>query len=111
VTVHDGFGIQTLKEGSGRMAEEGHEVLIYETTTYSNGQLVYTTKGMDKLHKSLIGGSQVSEGVDPGVRGMSVEEVRKLIVAPSLSKREFYPDMISPNSTLYYEIELVGIEK
>lgn len=111
VTSQDDLIIVTVKEGSGQEAGEGQEVLIYETTTYSDGQLIYTTKGMDRPLKFLIGGSQVIEGVDLGVRGMKVGEIRKLIVPPSLSKREFYPDIISPDSTLYYEIELVGIEK
>jgi peptidylprolyl isomerase len=45
------------------------------------------------------------------VTGMEEGEIRKLIVPPSLSKRKDYPDYLSPDSTLIYEIELVEITK
>ncbi len=42
---------------------------------------------------------------------MEEGEIRKLIVPPSLNKRKDYPDYLSPDSTLIYEIELVEITK
>ncbi len=58
----------------------------------------------------LLGGKQVIDGVDEGVTGMKVGERRQMIVPPELSKRNTYPEGLSPKDTLHYDVELVGIE-
>jgi len=58
----------------------------------------------------LLGGQQVIDDVDEGVTGMRIGERRKLIVPPALSRRSTYPDGLSPEDTLYYDVELIGIE-
>ncbi len=111
ITSPSGLIYEIIKEGSGSAATEGDEVLINETMSYSDGTLLFSTDQIGHPVKFLIGGNQVIDGVDEGVRGMKTGEKRKLIVPPALSKRKEYPPNLSPDSTLYYEIELVEILK
>ena len=109
VTTDSGLRYEILKLGNGRTAKEGDEVIIHETMGYRDGTVLYTMEGKSNLLKILIGGGQVIEGVDEGIKGMQIGEIRKLIVPPALSKRKQYPKFLSPDSTLLYKIELVKI--
>ena len=100
-----------LRKGTGPSAKEGQEVLIYETTTYLNGTVLYSNENTGAPVKVLIGGHQATDGVDEGLRGMQVGEVRKLILPPYLSKRTTYPDNVSPDSTIVVKVELYKILK
>lgn len=95
-----------LKKGAGMHAKAGQEVLIFETTTYLNGTILYSNENSTNPVKILIGGHQATDGVDEGLRGMQVGEVRELIVPPYLAKRKTYPDNVSPDSTLSIKIIL-----
>ena len=82
---------------------------VAETVYYRDGTEVYSTRGKPNLPVFLIGGGQAIEGVDEGVRGMMVGEIRELVVPPSLSQRTRYPKFLSPDSVLIYNVELVEI--
>ena len=112
VTLDSGLRYEILKEGAGAQAMQGDEVIIHETMGYLDGSVLYSTEGKGvNLPKFVLGRNEVIEGVEQGVTGMRVGEVRKLIVPTSLSKREVYPKFISPDSTLVYTIKLVTINK
>lgn len=112
VTLASGLRYEILKPGSGIKAKEGDEVIIHENMTYPDGTELFSTKDRGvNLPKFVLGSNQVIQGVDEGIRGMQVGEIRKLIVPPALSKREVYPDILSPDSTLVYTIQLVTINK
>ena len=111
VTTSTGLIYEILQEGAGESAQEGDDVMIHESTSYSDGTLIFSTSQIGHPIKIRIGARQAIEGVDEGLRGMKVGEIRKLIVPPALCKRTEYPPSLSPDSTLYYEIELVEIVK
>jgi len=111
ITTPSGLRYEILKIGEGDKAKKGDQVRVHESMSYIDGTLLYSTNGMDNLPKFLIGGKQAIDGVDEGIRGMQVGEIRKLIIPPALSKRKQYPKFLSPDSTLVYEIELVEIIK
>ncbi|MEM7382604.1 MAG: FKBP-type peptidyl-prolyl cis-trans isomerase [Bacteroidota bacterium] len=105
-----GLRYEVLEEGAGRAAQIGDNVIIKEKLEYPDGTLLYTTEGRGvNLPRFTLGRKHVIDGVDQGVQGMRVGEIRKLIVPPELSKREEYPKFLSPDSTLVYTIELVTI--
>lgn len=85
-------------------------MLIHETTSLSDGRMFYTTRNGKPL-RFLLGGGQVIDGLDEGVTGMRVGERRRMIVPPKLSRRSSYPEGLSPEETLHYDVELVGIER
>ncbi|WP_378173789.1 YceI family protein [Aquimarina sp. SS2-1] len=111
ITTASGLQYKVIKEGSGPVVTSGQEVLIHETTKYPNDSLVYTSRNRENPLKILVGGNQVIKGVDEGLQGMKIGEIRKLIVPPSLSKRTGNVTFPHPDSTLLYDIELIDIVK
>ena len=92
--------------------KEGDEIFIHETTSYLSGKLLLSSReAMPEPLKFRVGSKMVIAGVEEGVLGMRVGEVRKMIIPPALSKRTMYPDFLSPDSTLLYEVEVIDIVK
>lgn len=106
VTTASGLKYKILQKGTGEPAREGNEVLIFETTSYLDGTILYSNENSTNPVKVLIGGSQATAGVDEGLRGMQVGEIRRLIAPPNLVKRTSYPPNVSPDSTLAIKIIL-----
>jgi FKBP-type peptidyl-prolyl cis-trans isomerase len=106
ITTASGLKYTILKKGSGAPAKEGQEVLIFETTTYLDGTVLYSNEKSTTPVKVLIGGHQATDGVDEGLRGMQAGEIRQLIAPPYLVKRKSYPSNVSPDSTLMIKIIL-----
>lgn len=111
VTTKSGLRYTVLKIGDGETSKTGQEVAIYEAMGYLSGKQFYSIERPAQPIKFTLGKKQVIDGVDEGVTGMKVGEIRKLIVPPSLSKRSAYPDYLSPDSALLYKVELVEIIK
>ncbi len=108
ITTASGLQYKILKEGTGEEAKVGQDVKIHESTSYRDGTLIFSSEGMKPIQFTL-GGKIVIEGVDEGIRGMKKGEIRKLIVPTSLSKRSSYPPILSKDSILVYQIELIDI--
>ncbi len=100
VVTASGLQYRILQKGDGEPAKAGDEILLFETTTYRDGTVLYTNEGTGSPVKVLIGGNQATEAVDEGLRGMQVGEIRELVASPNLVKRTSYPPNVSPDSTL-----------
>ena len=111
VETDSGLIVEVVKRGTGPAARAGQYVVIHETTSFADGRVHFTTRTSGQPLRFLLGGKQVIDGVDEGVTGMQVGERRKLVVPPHLSRRTEYPQGLSPEDTLYYDIELVAIEE
>jgi FKBP-type peptidyl-prolyl cis-trans isomerase len=109
ITTATGLKYKIIQKGSGEPAKAGQEVLIFETTTYLNGTVLYSNENTTRPVKILIGGHQATDGVDEGLRGMQVGEIRNLIAPPDLVKRKSYPPNVSPDSALSIKIILYKI--
>ncbi len=59
-----------------------------------------------------LGGGHVIKGWEQGVPGMRVGGLRRLVIPPSLGygPRNIDKGLIPPNSTLLFEVELLGLE-
>ena len=101
-----GLQYKILQKGTGDTAKAGQEVLIFETTTYLNGTVLYSNEHTTSPVKVLLGGNQATEAVDEGIRGMQVGEIRQLIAPHYLVKRKSYPPNVSPDSALTIKIIL-----
>lgn len=111
VTTESGLQYQILEEGQGEAAKNGDLILLRETTSYTDGKLIFDSGTMPEPLKVEIGAHQVIQGVEEGLLGMKKGERRKLIVPPELSRRTSYPDSIHPDSTLVYVLNLIDIKK
>jgi len=101
-----GIAIYNPRERVGQKRTIRDEVLIYETTSYRNGTVLYSNYNSTSPVKILIGANQATQAVDEGIRGMKVGEVRELIAPHDLVKRTSYPSNVSPDSTLVIKIKL-----
>jgi FKBP-type peptidyl-prolyl cis-trans isomerase len=110
VRTRSGLVYTVIEEGTGPVARAGQHVLIHETTTFTDGRLLYSTRNGGEPVRFLLGSKDVIQGVDEGVTGMRVGERRSMIVPPELSRRSAYPPGLSPEDSLHYDVELVGIE-
>lgn len=111
----DGVKIVIIKEGTGAVAKSGDTVAMNYT-----GKLVDGTtfdSNVDPKFKHVepfiftLGAGQVIKGWDVGVAGMKVGEQRKLELSPDFAYGSTGAGgVIPPNSTLVFEVELLGIK-
>ena len=109
VTTKSGLKYLIIQKGNSPFVEKGDEVIIKESTFYSDGELLFSTDQIGGTLKVSAGGNQVIKGLDEGLIGMGQGEIRKLIVPPHLSRRSVYPSNIHPDSTLIYEVKVIKI--
>lgn len=108
--------IAVLAEGSGEEAKAGDVVALNYTGKLANGTVfdsnVLPEFGHVEPFMVGLGMGMVIEGFDKGVIGMKVGEKRELTIAPEYGYGEFGAgDIIPPNSTLIFEVELINIMK
>lgn len=108
VTTESGLKFTRLQAGTGAMVKPGQQISIHETVTFEDGRLFFTTRKGPPL-KINLGANQLIQGLEEGLLGMQVGEIRKLVVPPHLSKRSAYPNGLSPEDVLIYEVELMEI--
>lgn len=108
IVTDSGLRYYIIVEGKGIGAKAGDEILLFETTAYRNGTILYSNEGKTPV-KVKIGANQATQAVDEGLRGMKVGEIRKLIAKPGLVKRTGYPPNVSPDSTLVITMRLFRI--
>ncbi len=106
ITTASGLRYKIVKQGDGDTAKQGQEVLIFETTSYLNGTVLYSNEHTTTPVKVLLGGNQATAAVDEGITGMRVGEIRRLIAPRYLVKRKTYPQNVSPDSALAIKIIL-----
>lgn len=101
-------GLQSiiLQKGTGPKAKTGQEILLFETTSYRNGTVLYSNENTKSAVKVKIGGNQATKAVDEGLLGMKMGEIKKIIAPPYLVKRSGYPPNVHPDSTLVIKLIL-----
>lgn len=99
------------KIGSGSAVKSGDTVSINYVGTLTNGTVFDSTAAHnDGPFVTQIGVGQVIKGWDEGIIGMKVGGKRKLVIPPSLGYGDQTEGSIPPNSTLIFQVELVGIK-
>jgi peptidylprolyl isomerase len=100
-----------LKEGTGdRVVKNGDTVSINYLGTLENGTKFDSSYDRGQPFSTQIGVGQVIKGWDLGVVGMKVGEKKKLVIPPSLGYGAQAVSTIPANSTLIFEVELMGIK-
>jgi FKBP-type peptidyl-prolyl cis-trans isomerase len=103
--------IEELQVGTGAEAQAGQTVSVhYVGTLQSNGQKFDSSRDRGKPFDFPLGAGRVIKGWDQGVAGMKVGGKRRLTIPPHLGYGERgFPGAIPPNSTLVFEVELLGV--
>ena len=108
----DGLVMEDVKVGSGAVAVAGRKVKVHYTGWLLNGMKFDSSRDRRQAFDFSLGSGQVIKGWDEGVVGMKVGGVRKLTIPPAIGYGSHGAPggKIPPNSTLVFEVELLGVE-
>jgi len=109
--ITTGSGLKYVDEvvGTGEIPSPGKTVRVHYTGRLENGTKFDSSVDRGQPFDFTIGVGQVIKGWDEGVMTMKVGGKRKLIVPPNLGYGAFGAGPIPPNSTLIFEVELLGV--
>jgi FKBP-type peptidyl-prolyl cis-trans isomerase FkpA len=101
---------QDIKVGDGAEAVSGKKVTVHYVGTLTNGNKFDSSRDRGKGFSFELGRGQVIKGWDQGVAGMKIGGVRKLTIPPEMAYGDKgFSNLIPPNSTLVFEVELLGV--
>jgi len=107
-----GMKVEVLKQGAGQEAKTGDTVSVHYTGTLENGTKFDSSVDRGEPFAFTLGQNRVIQGWELGVLGMKVGEKRKLTIPPQLAYgNQAVGGVIPANSTLVFEVELLGINK
>jgi peptidylprolyl isomerase/FKBP-type peptidyl-prolyl cis-trans isomerase FkpA len=109
-TTRGGVQIVDLRPGNGPAAQSGQRVRVHYTGKLTNGSTFDSSVGKQPFTFTL-GAGEVISGWDQGVAGMKVGGKRRLTIPPAMAYgARGVPPQIPPNSTLVFEVDLLGTE-
>ncbi|KAI8605016.1 hypothetical protein EDD21DRAFT_316941 [Dissophora ornata] len=102
-----------LREGSGESPVKKSTVNVhYVGTLFNNGDKFDSSRDRGSPFTFNLGVGQVIKGWDEGVKTMKIGELAELVCAPDYAYGESgSPPTIPGNSTLKFEVELLGFQE
>lgn len=115
--VDSGLIVEDVKKGSGEMAANKSAVAMHYTGwLYDDAAEDHKGAEFDSSFKRnkplefVLGMGRVIKGWDQGIEGMQVGGKRRLVIPPELGYGERgFGQVIPPNSTLMFDVELVAV--
>ena len=92
-----------------RKVKKGDNLAMHYTGMLENGDKFDSSLRRGEPLKFQIGIGKVIKGWDEGVLGMCIGEKRKLVIPPELGYGKRGTGNIPPDSTLYFDIELMEL--
>ena len=109
ITTASGLKYVDQVVGSGASPSLGKKVKVHYTGTLMDGTKFDSSVDRGQPFEFTIGVGQVIKGWDEGVMTMKVGGKRKLIIPPDLGYGSRSAGKIPPNSTLNFDVELLGV--
>lgn len=94
---------------NGETAKDGDLISIHYTGTLQNGVKFDSSLDRGQPFEFTLGVGQVIKGFDNGIRGMKVGEKKRIVIKPEDGYGTQAVGSIPPNSTLIFDVELLGI--
>ena len=109
---------EDAKVGTGAEAVPGRQVTVHYTGwLYDEGRADHKGRKFDSSRdrnepfEFTLGRGEVIKGWDQGVAGMKIGGVRKLTIPPEMAYGDKgFSNLIPPNSTLVFEVELLSVK-
>ena len=110
-TMNNGLVIEDIKIGDGQEVEKFNIVTVNYTGLLEDGTKFDSSLNPGRTpFRFTVGAGQVIKGWDEGLMGVKVGGKRKLTIPPELGYGSRDNGPIPANSTLIFEIDLLGIE-
>jgi len=103
--------IEDLTVGTGAELTAGKTATVHYTGKLTDGTVFDSSIERGEPADFVVGVGQLIEGFDKGLIGMKVGGKRKLTIPPSLGYGDREVSAIPANSTLIFEVELLGIQE
>lgn len=110
VTLPSGTTYVDVVVGTGKEAVAGDLVSVHYTGTLTNGTKFDSSHDRGKPIQFRLGNAEVIKGWDEGIEGMKIGGQRKLTIPPAAGYGNAATGPIPPNSTLLFDVELVGVD-
>ena len=102
--------IEVMREGDGDVAEHGQRVTVHYEGRLTDDTVFDSSRPRGQPFGFTIGAGQVIQGWEQGVNGMKVGEMRRLTIPADLGYGATGAgDVIPPNATLVFDIELLTV--
>jgi len=111
VTTPTGLKYVDLVAGTGPAVKTGDHIFVNYEGKLLDGTKFDSSYDRGQPYELRLGVSHVIKGWTEGLAGMKVGGTRKLIIPPMLAYgTEGFQDVIPPNATLIFKVELVSIK-
>ena len=111
-TTESGLQYVVIEEGTGDQAVAGKKVKVHYTGKLEDGTEFDSSVKRGQPIEFTLGAGQVIKGWDEGIALMKVGDKRQLIIPPELGYGAAGAgNVIPPNATIIFDVELVDVEK
>lgn len=105
-----GLYVRDLVEGEGEAAVEGDVVVVHYTGWLPDGMKFDSSRDRGEPFSFVLGEGRVIRGWEEGVAGLRVGGRRRLVIPPDLGYGPIGAgDVIPPDATLVFEVELLEV--
>lgn len=101
---------ETLKEGTGEEVKSGRVAVVHYVGKLDDGTVFDSSRERGSPSEFTLGSGGLIKGWEFGIPGMKVGELRKLIIPPAMGYGSQNKGKIPPDSTLTFEVELMGVK-
>ena len=103
--------VDVLKSGAGAPIVEGKRIELHYTLKLTDGTVILDTRSKERTHKMYVGDGTVIEGLDEGIRGMRLGEIRRITIPPELAygRPGYAAGKIPANEKVIMDVELAAV--